>query len=153
MGANTYVFVVRPFVVTVFIAAVAVTSAGQIPPREIATPESEIEDAFLGYMHGLIYRDLELDIDGDTLREQFPEFNTNRYTPFDEITQMSRTRKSGGAEFAIEFRTPMEHTVEAVNILGWRPVRILGPDRVVGKELHAAAPEGAFLRQLSVWRP
>ena len=49
----------------------------QIPPREVATPESQISDHFIAYLHALVYKNLELDIDGDTLRERFPDFDTS----------------------------------------------------------------------------
>jgi hypothetical protein len=121
----------------------------QLPPKSIAAPESWVKDQFIAYVHGLVYGDYEMDVAGETFRNTYPEFDTDRWTPFDELTRIRRTRAEDGTFVSIEFEKPMEHTVEAVNILGWRPVRLVGTQRIVGAELHADAPNGAHLRPLA----
>jgi hypothetical protein len=126
-------------------ALVAVSAAAQIPPGSIAAPETWVNDEFIAYVHGLVYGDHELETDGPTFRETFPEFNTERWTPFDELERIARVRTDHGATVVMEFEVPMEHSVAAVSILGWRPVRLLGSQRIVGREVHAGTTAGDHL--------
>ena len=59
----------------------AASVTAQIPPRSISTPKEEVDDAFLSYLHGILYNDAELRIDGETLSREFPEFVPSRPTP------------------------------------------------------------------------
>ena len=129
--------------------AVAVTAAAEIPPKEIAAPEEWVRDDFIAYVHGLVYNDHELDTDGPTFREMFPEFDTERWSPFDELRRIARVHTDDGPVVMMEFDQPMHHTLAAVSILGWRPVSIMGSQRIVGAERHMDAPEGATYRPLT----
>lgn len=123
------------------LAFVATAVSAQVPPRTISAPKSEVSDEFIAYLHGLVYHDLEIRVDGYTLRDRFPEFDTPRHSPFNDISLMTRSRDSRSASrnhavITIEFVIPLQHTVEAVNILGLRPVHLVGSDRIVAVEEH-----------------
>ncbi|MFW6356208.1 MAG: hypothetical protein ACOC2Y_05765 [Spirochaetota bacterium] len=124
-------------------------AVAQLPSKDVAAPESWVKDDFIAYMHGVIYGDHELGVSGAAFRAAYPEFDTDRWTPFDEIERIARTHTEDGVIVMVEFEAPMRHTVEAVNILGWRPVRLEGSRRIVGREVHADSPEGVRYRRIA----
>lgn len=109
-------------------------------------PDAWVDDEFIAYVAGLVYGDHELDTDGPTFRETFPDFDTERWSPFDELTRIARVRRNDRTVMLMEFEKPMSHSLAAVSILGWRPVRIAGSQEIVATEVHADSREGAYLR-------
>ena len=111
--------------------SLATSATAQIPPRSISAPRAEVDDAFLSYLHGILYADAELEIDGETLAREFPEFVPDRPTPFNDIELLTRTRSgvtAAGAEpgqLTIRFSVPLRYEVP-VDILGHHPVELQG---------------------------
>ena len=105
----------------------AASVTAQIPPRSISAPKEEVDDEFLSYLHGILYNDAELWIDGETLAREFPEFVPDRPTPFNDIELFTRTRSVAGApgELSIQFSVPLRYEVP-VDILGQHPVELQG---------------------------
>ena len=105
----------------------AASATAQIPPRSISTPKEEVDDALFGYIHGILYADAELWIDGETLTREFPEFVPTIPTPFNDIELFTRTRSGAGkpGQVSIQFSIPLRYEVP-VDILGQRPVELQG---------------------------
>ena len=105
----------------------AASVTAQIPPRSISTPKEEVDDAFLSYLHGILYNDAELRIDGETLSREFPEFVPSRPTPFNDIELFTRTRSGvdGPGQLSVQFSVPLRYQVP-VDILGQNPVELQG---------------------------
>ena len=119
----------------------AASVTAQIPPRSISTPKEEIDDDFLSYLHGVLYTDAELRIDGEALSREFPEFVPSHPTPFNDIELFTRTRSgtAGPGQLSVQFSVPLRHEV-AVDILGQHPVELQG-SRVITFE-ESLRPSG-----------
>lgn len=122
----------------------AASATAQIPPRSISTPKEEVDDAFLSYLHGILYNDAELHIDGETLSREFPEFVPSRPTPFNDIELFTRTRSgaAGPGQLSVQFSVPLRYEVP-VDILGQHPVELQG-SRVITFE-ESLRPSGHVL--------
>ena len=118
----------------------AATATAQIPPRSISAPKEEVDDEFLAYLHGLLYTDAELYIDGEALPREFPEFVPSRPTPFNDITLFTRTRAQRSpnnthpSRITLEFSVPLRYEVP-VDILGHHPVELQGSSAIVFQEV------------------
>ena len=128
----------------------AASVTAQIPPRSISAPKEEVDDDFLRYLHGVLYSDAELRIDGATLAREFPEFVPSHPTPFNDIELLTRTPPgasapgSGGhGQLRIQFSVPLRHEVP-LDILGQRPVELQG-SRVMTFE-ESSRPSGTAAR-------
>ena len=120
----------------------AATATAQIPPRSISAPKEEVDDEFLAYLHGLLYNDAELRIDGEALPREFPEFVPDRPTPFNDIQLFTRTKSDGSGErsrLTIQFSVPLRHEVP-VDIFGQHPVELQG-SRIITFQESLRPPE------------
>lgn len=107
----------------------------QIPPRSVSREESEVRDLFLAYIVGIVLGDHELDVDGPTLLEVFPEFEGSSLDfPFHDIERVTRASSPEGAVIAIDFVEPLSFPVP-VDILGYHPGRIYTSRTVVFDEV------------------
>ncbi len=113
----------------------AASATAQIPSRSISTPKEEVDDALFGYIHGILYNDAELWIDGETLAREFPEFVPSTPTPFNDIELFTRTRSRAGepSQVSIQFSIPLRYEVP-VDILGHHPVGLLGSKVITFEE-------------------
>lgn len=116
-----------------FLLLVAGAAHAQLPPRSVGTPEDEVSDAFIAYLHGVIYHDVEMGVDGATLRREFPEFVPSRPTPFNDITGLSRSG-SGARPLSVTFSVPLRYQVP-VDIFGQKPVELQGSRTITFEEL------------------
>ncbi len=102
----------------------------QIPARSVSRDESEITDVFLAYIVGIMLGDHELDVDGPTLLEVFPEFEGSSLDfPFHDIDRISRVSSPDGAVITVDFVRPLSFPVP-VDILGYHPGLIYTTRRV-----------------------
>jgi len=131
--------------VAMLLLSLATSATAQIPPRSISAPRAEVDDAFLSYLHGILYSDAVLEIDGETLAREFPEFVPDRPTPFNDIELLTRTRSAVTAasaepgQLTIRFSVPLRYEVP-VDILGHHPVELQG-SRVITFE-ESIRPSG-----------
>ncbi len=111
----------------ILLLPLAASVTAQIPPRSISAPKEEVDDEFLSYLHGILYNDAELWIDGEALAREFPEFVPDRPTPFNDIELFTRTRSAAGApgQLSLQFSVPLRYEVP-VDILGQHPVELQG---------------------------
>jgi hypothetical protein len=134
-------------IATAMLIAAAAPATAQIPPRSISPPEEEVADAFIGYIHGVIYNDAAMEIDGQTLSSDFPEFVPSRPTPFNDIELLSRTRPAAGSGdhsvFTLQFSVPLRYEVP-VDILGHHPVGLQG-SRIIRFQESIRPPDDAAI--------
>jgi hypothetical protein len=94
-----------------------------------------VDDEFLSYLHGILYSDAELWIDGETLAREFPEFVPDRPTPFNDIELFTHSRSRAGkpGQLSIQFSVPLRYEVP-VDIFGYHPVELLGSKVITFEE-------------------
>jgi len=107
----------------------------------VSTPESEVGDAFISYLHGIIVGDFELNATGEELQASFPEFIPSEPTPFLDIVNLYRgpSASVSQARLTVRFSVPLDYEVP-VDILGHHPVVLLG-STVIGFEEVARSRE------------
>ncbi len=111
----------------------------QIPERSVSRDESEIKDVFLAYIVGIMLEDHELDVDGPTLLDVFPEFEGSSLDfPFHDIERVHRTSSREGTMISVDFVRPLSFPVP-VDILGYHPGRIYTTRRIVFDESAVSA--------------
>lgn len=121
--------------------AIAAPAVAEIPPRSISPPKDQVDDEFIAYLHGLIYKDRALFIDRDALAEKFPEFVPVEPTPFNDIELLVRTTPaqsgspgSGRREVSIHFSSPLRYGV-SVDILNQPLAELQGSRRISFEEV------------------
>lgn len=121
--------------VAMLLLPLAASVTAQIPPRSVGTPKEEVDDEFLSYLHGILYSDAELWIDGETLAREFPEFVPDRPTPFNDIELFTHSRSRAGkpGQLSIQFSVPLRYEVP-VDIFGYHPVELLGSKVITFEE-------------------
>jgi hypothetical protein len=122
--------------VALLVGPLAWSVADTLPPRSVARPPEEIRDAFLAYVVGVVMGDHEVDADGRSLGELFPEFGDasgESDFPFNDIDRLTRTSGTRGGAIEIVFSKPLSIPVP-VDILGYRPGTIYTSRRIVFDE-------------------
>jgi len=122
----------------------AALAFAQVPPREIAVPESQVKDVFFGYIVGVMLQDEFLDVDGESLLAMFPEFaDGGGQVPFLELTRMVRRPHSHGAEIVLELKDQLRYPVP-VDVLGYHPGMVIASPRLVFDEREYVSPDPDF---------
>jgi hypothetical protein len=130
-------------------------SQAPFPGREVAKPQAEVWDTFLGYIVGLVDADIEGFADGALLDRIMPEFDAFLSLPFEEILRVSRARDARGAFVRIDFRSPITLPIP-FRILWDTPGSIHADRRVTLRETRIPAhrvsgPGGPLLSPLYVY--
>ena len=129
--------------VAVFAVSAAVAHS-YLPPRDIAVPESQVKDAFFGYVVGILLQDEALDGNGESLLAMFPEFaDGSGQVPFHEMTRMVRAPGSRGTEITLELKNRLSYPVP-VDILGYHPGMVISSPRLVFDEREYVSPDPDF---------
>lgn len=122
---------VRLFAALALMLTAAVVTADSFvitaPPRSVGLPDSEIEDVFFSYIVGVLLGELELDMDGSTLLDMFPEFSDGSgQVPFHQIKRVtrSRTESSNSSLITLSFIEDVRYPVP-VDILGYHPGTVI----------------------------
>jgi hypothetical protein len=134
-----------------FLVASTACAYSDLPPREIALPESQVKDVFFGYIVGILLHDEALDGDGESFLKMFPEFaEGGGQVPFHEMTRVVREPGATGARIVIELKDRLNYPVP-VDILGYHPGMVRSSPRLVFDETPYVPLDTGFGTVRLVW--
>ena len=106
-------------------------ASAQRPGREVSLSRSEVKDSFFAYVIGIIRSGLEVDIDGEQMREILTEFKTALILPFDLVARVSQRNapSTGKRTISLRFR---DHLIVPIpfSLLGYHPGVIRASEEV-----------------------
>jgi hypothetical protein len=134
-----------------FLAVSTASAYSDLPPREIALPESQVKDVFFGYIVGILLQNEALDGDGESFLDLFPEFEDGgAQVPFHEMVRVVREPLAVGARIVVELRERLDYPVP-VDILGYHPGMVRSSPRLVFDESTYIPQEPGFGTVRLVW--
>ncbi len=139
------------------------------PGREVSLAPSEVKDSFFAYVIGIIRADIDVDMDGEGMREVLTEFKTALDLPFDLVARVwqgvgdTADSRALGLEFQGDARIPIPFSllgyhpgsIRASRVVRFRELRFTYPDaRGTGAEApvyRLALDAGSLVIDMDTW--